>query len=100
MLFFCSLALGKEPLPNEFFEPYLDRIGTSIQQSKNRIKGAMNSALIAIGSRSDPLEEKVLTLAAIIGKVGVDHGETACKTPDATAYIKEMKQRKLANAKA
>ncbi|MFD2169009.1 DNA alkylation repair protein [Tumebacillus lipolyticus] len=95
-----QLALGKEPLPDEFFEPFLEKIGTGIHQSKNRIKEAMNTALIAIGSRNDLLEAKALQLAAAIGKVKVDHGETACKTPDATAYINKMKQRKLAKAKA
>jgi hypothetical protein len=30
-------------------------------------------------------------VAAKIGKVEVDHGETDCKTPDATEYIKKAR---------
>ena len=49
----------------------------------------MNSALISIGVRNSKLERKALAAAKRIGKVEVDHGETSCKTPDATAYIKK-----------
>ncbi len=49
---------------------------------------SMNSALIAIGIRNPKLERKALAAARRIGMVEVDHGETSCKTPNATAYIK------------
>ena len=47
----------------------------------------MNGALIAIGVRSPGLEQQALKVAAVIGKVEVDHGDTSCETPDAAAYI-------------
>ena len=47
----------------------------------------MNGALIAIGIRNPVLQAKALAVAAQIGKVDVDHGQTSCKTPDAGAYI-------------
>jgi len=33
-------------------------------------------------------------MAAAIGKVEVDHGETSCKTPDAVPYIEKALARK------
>ena len=47
----------------------------------------MNNALIAIGTRSDALEEAALAAARRIGPVLVDHGQTSCKTPDALTYL-------------
>jgi hypothetical protein len=55
----------------------------------------MNSALIAIGVRNDVLEAKAIETARAIGKVVVDHGDTACETPDAASYIvKTLARRK------
>lgn len=33
-------------------------------------------------------------MAARIGKVEVDHGETGCKTPDAAVYIRKTLERR------
>jgi 3-methyladenine DNA glycosylase AlkD len=88
------LAMQDKTLPDEYFEPYLTIIERDIHSGKNRVRYSMNNALIAIGMRSDRLEEKALAGAARIGKVDVDHGETNCKTPDAAAYIKKSRERK------
>ena len=64
----------------------LEALGTA----QNRVKDAMNMALISIGTRNPKLEKKALGAAKRIGKVEVDHGETSCKTPDAAAYIKKV----------
>jgi 3-methyladenine DNA glycosylase AlkD len=88
------LAMQDKTLPDEYFEPYLTIIERDIHSGKNRVRYSMNNALIAIGMRSDRLEEKALAGAARIGKVDVDHGETNCKTPDAAAYIKKARERK------
>lgn len=90
----AHLAMKDESLKNEDFEPYLDIIEKNIHSSKNRIREAMNRALIAIGMRNEELEARAMAAAAVIGKVDVDHGETGCKTPDAIAYIKKAKNRK------
>ncbi len=74
-------------------ERYLVELETSTQSNKNRVKDAMNSALIAIGLRSARFEKKAIAAAKRIGHVDVDHGETSCKTPDAIAYIKKTKAR-------
>ncbi|XXS94717.1 DNA alkylation repair protein [Sorangium sp. So ce590] len=84
------LATGDPSLPDSLFEERLSVLEASIHEAGNRAREAMNSALISIGSRSEPLRGKALTAARRIGKVDVDHGETSCKTPDATAYIQKV----------
>jgi 3-methyladenine DNA glycosylase AlkD len=68
---------------------YLPTIEREIHTRKNRVRDAMNSALIAVGIRNAPLREQALAAAARIGTVDVDHGETNCKTPDAAEYIRK-----------
>jgi 3-methyladenine DNA glycosylase AlkD len=95
------LAMEDRELPDEYFDPYLKLIESGIHKQKNRVRYEMNGALIAIGLRSDELEKKALAVAAKIGKVVVDHGETNCKTPDAAEYIKKSQFRhKKMKAKA
>lgn len=89
-----QLALHHSELPDRFFEPYLETIGRDIHTRLNRVRESMNSALIAIGMRGGGLEARALELAAVIGAVEVDHGDTYCKTPDAAAYIQKAKARK------
>ena len=63
-------------------------IGESrIHTSKNRVRDAINDVVIAIGGRNPSLRTRATESARRIGKVEVDHGDTACKTPDAAAYI-------------
>jgi 3-methyladenine DNA glycosylase AlkD len=91
----AHLAMKDETLSDDDFTAYLEMIEREIHRRKNRVRDAMNSALIAIGIRNEALEEKALAVAGQIGKVVVDHGETNCKTPDATAYIRKTVERKL-----
>jgi 3-methyladenine DNA glycosylase AlkD len=88
------LAMHDDMLPEAFFEPYLATIERELHQRKNRVRYAMNNALIAIGLRSPALEARATGVARHLGKVHVDHGETNCKTPDAIAYINKAKARK------
>ncbi|XXS76801.1 DNA alkylation repair protein [Sorangium sp. So ce131] len=85
-----ALAAEDPSLPDSLFEERLAVIEASIHRAKNRAREAMNGALISIGGRNEPLRGKALTAARRIGKVEIDHGETSCKTPDATAYILKM----------
>lgn len=87
-------------LPDEYFEPYLTLIEREIHTQKNRVREAMNNALIAIGVRGGTLEQHALAVAATIGTVQIDHGETNCKTLDATAYIHKTLQRRKAKQPA
>jgi len=89
-----QLALHDEELEDEYFEGHLRTIEKNIKTAKNYTRYAMNQAVIAIGVRNPNLTKKALAVAARIGKVDVDHGDTACQTPDAAAYI----QKTLAHA--
>ncbi len=71
----------------------LDRVGASIHEQPNRVRGAMNGFVIAVGCYVKALTDHALKTAAKMGPVTVDHGKTACKTPDATEYIKKVEKR-------
>lgn len=88
----AKLAMSAEDIPDEFFEAQLVTIEENIHQKKNRVRDAMNNALIAIGVRNPALEKLAIATARRIGKVEVDHGETSCKTNDAEAYIEKTKE--------
>jgi hypothetical protein len=98
-----QLALHDEELPDEYFEDHLETIVKSIHSAKNYTRYAMNQAVIALGVRNPNLTKKALAAAGRIGKVAVDHGETACQTPDAAAYIQKtlahVSERKSAPAR-
>jgi 3-methyladenine DNA glycosylase AlkD len=88
------IAMQDKELTDDYFENQLEIIERDIHSAKNRVRDAMNSALIGIGLRNARLEEKALAAAARIGKVTVDHGQTGCKTPDAAQYIRKAAARK------
>lgn len=87
------LALTDVDLPDRYFEEKLELIEAQVHSGKNRVRHTMNGALISIGLRSDRLRKKAVAAARRIGPVEVDHGETACKTPDAVEYIKRSRER-------
>jgi 3-methyladenine DNA glycosylase AlkD len=90
----AALAMGKNDLTDEYFEGYLRRIDGEIGGAKNRVRHAMNGALIAIGVRNAALRARAEVVAAKIGRVEVDHGETGCVTPEAIPYIERAWARK------
>jgi 3-methyladenine DNA glycosylase AlkD len=93
-------AFGPPELPDSWFKALLPHIERNIHTSPNRVKQAMNTALIAIGSRNGALRGPATATAGRIGKVHVDHGETYCKTPDAVSYIAKAHNRRAARASA
>ena len=92
-------AMKVQDLPDSYFADRLAAIESAIHNRKNRIRDAMNNALIAIGIRNEALEELAQAAAARIGKVDVDHGETGCKTPDAAEYIRRTLARREQKAR-
>ncbi len=93
----CLLAaLAGETIdwPDDRWIGFLDRIEDEIVRAPDRIRHAMNNALIAIGSRSPSLRKRAEAAARRIGPVEVDHGETSCQTPDALAYLAKVWARK------
>lgn len=85
----ARLAGHRNELPDEFFDRYLDRIERDIHAQKNRVREGMNNALIAIGVRNAALTGRSLAVAAAVGAVEIDHGQTNCKTPHAAQYIQK-----------
>jgi 3-methyladenine DNA glycosylase AlkD len=91
-------SVKDQELPDSYFENHLATIGSDIHAAQNRVKHAMNMALIAIGTRNDNLQKQALAMAKRIGKVVVDHGDTSCKTPDAADYILKVTEHKKKSA--
>lgn len=90
----AALAMSDDAPSDAYLEYYLEVIEARIHGSKNRVRHAMNMALIAIGIRNPGLQAKATAAAERIGKVEVDHGETSCRTPDAAAYIRKTAERR------
>ena len=81
------IASAPETLSDRELLALITTIERTIHRQANDVRGAMNGALIAIGLRNAPCQRAALAAAKRIGRVEVDHGDTACKTPDAAAYI-------------
>ncbi len=90
---FALLATRGDALTDDFVRERLAYVEAHIHKAQNRVRHAMNSAVIAIGLHSPEMRELALAAAARIGKVTVDHGETSCETPDAAAYIRKAAAR-------
>ncbi|MBL8622595.1 MAG: DNA alkylation repair protein, partial [Myxococcales bacterium] len=76
----AQLAQHDRAIADAAFTPYLAVIERRIHDAPNSSREGMNSALIAIGGRSDALAEPAIAAARRIGEVVVDHGDTACQT--------------------
>lgn len=94
------LAMLDESLSDDWFMQHLATIEGHIHATPNTEREAMNLALIAIGCRNPALRRLASSAAERIGKVEVDHGDTACKTPDAMASIEKAWQYALAKQAA
>lgn len=81
------------PLSEDELTTYLSTIESTIDGAMNRVKHEMNGALIAMSTKSAGMRKKCIAAAKRIGKVEVDHGNTACKTPPAIPYIEKIAAR-------
>ncbi len=82
--------------PNEkmelpWFEALLDRLANQLHDAPNRVRYVMNGFIIAAGCYVPALSAKAQDVAKKLGKVQVSMGETACKVPNALAYIEKVK---------
>jgi hypothetical protein len=82
-----ALAMNDLATPDSWFVDRLQDIEKDIHSADNAQRDPMNQALIAIGCRNTALRTAATNAAQRIGKVHIDHGDTACKTPDAAASI-------------
>jgi len=89
----AALAMRSDAFDDATLTSFLDTIEADIHKGRNRVRHAMNGALIAIGMRNAELEKRAIAVARAIGPVDVDHGETGCKTPDAASYIVKSRER-------
>jgi len=83
------LAKSDPDIPWDWFASRLAAIEKNIHKAPNPEREAMNQAVISIGGRDEAARKAALASAKRIGKVTVDHGDTDCKTPDATQYIEK-----------
>lgn len=81
------LAQRDPALPDASFAGRLVEIAASIHAVSDAEREAMNAAVIAIGCRSADLRAAAVATATQIGSVVVDHGQTACKTPEVVATL-------------
>lgn len=96
-----ALLAREDPgTPDGWLAARIPEIRAGIAKAKNRIREAMNTALISVGGEREALRDRALAAAKAIGPVEVDHGETDCKTPDAASYIAKMWERKAGRGKA
>ena len=72
----------------------LKKIPQQIVSAPNRVKSTMNGFVISAGSYVRELNELAKQTAQKMGKVVVDMGDTACKVPDALAYIEKVEGKK------
>ena len=82
-----AMAMRDETTPDAWFSARLADIERTLRSAPDAEREAMNHALIAIGCRSQPLRKAAIAVAKRVGKVEVDQGDTACKTPDAAPCI-------------
>ncbi|OCT10556.1 DNA alkylation repair protein [Paenibacillus pectinilyticus] len=68
----------------------LEQIRTTIHTERNRVRYVMNTFVIAVGAYCFPLFDTAMEVAEEIGKVHVDVGQTTCKVPLATDYIRKI----------
>jgi 3-methyladenine DNA glycosylase AlkD len=82
-----------EQLDKAEIKRLLMRVKETIHQEQNRVRYTMNQFIISVGAYVPELQQEALEVAAAIGKVHVDVGQTACKVPLATEYIKKIEER-------
>lgn len=84
-----AMAMNNAEIPDAWFAARLAEIEKLIHTAPNAEREAMNLAVISIGCHSVDLRTAAYEAAVRIGQVAIDHGDTACKTPEAPAYIEK-----------
>jgi hypothetical protein len=82
-----------EKLDMEKFKKLLSRVLTQLHNAPNKVRYAMNSFVIAVGSYLLPLNKTAIDMARKLGPVTVDMNGTACKVPSAEQYITKVADR-------
>lgn len=84
------ISINPLAVEEELVIALLAKLKIEIKNERNRVKYTMNNFLIAAGSKYPDLYDECIAIAKHIGKIDVDMGKTACKVPNAEAYIKKV----------
>lgn len=76
-----------------WLQSLLNRVGSTIHQSANRVRYTLNGFVIACGCSVMPLSDAALEMARQMGAVSVEMGGTACKVPLAVDYIQKCREK-------
>jgi len=96
----CHVALTPDDsLDILLLRKILDRVVASIHTAENHLRYRMNAFVIALGSYVAPLSDEALVAAKKIGVVTYTKEGTACKVPDASEYIINVKNKGLTGKK-
>ncbi|KAB7705502.1 DNA alkylation repair protein [Bacillus aerolatus] len=95
---YLSITLD-EQIDKEEIAALLKRVERTVHEEKNRVRYVMNNFVICVGAYYLPLHEEAKRVAEVIGKVHVDVGQTACKVPLASDYIKKVEDRQAVGKK-
>ncbi|MDM5331582.1 DNA alkylation repair protein [Neobacillus sp. CF12] len=71
----------------------LNQVKNTIHGERNRVRYVMNGFVLSVGTYVAELSEEAKRVADCIGKVQVDVGNTACKVPLASDYIKKVEEK-------
>jgi 3-methyladenine DNA glycosylase AlkD len=71
----------------------LTQVKNTIHEERNRVRYVMNGFVLSVGCYVLELKDEAKQVAEYIGKVHVDVGNTACKVPLATDYIKKVEEK-------
>ena len=82
--------LPDEALDLAEIQTLLDIAVKQVHAAPNRVRYTMNLFVISVGGYVRPLLKQAKAAARQIGTVAVNMGETACKVPQATAYIEKI----------
>ena len=82
-----------EDLDLDAYYQLIGRIEKNIQTSKNRVRYAMNTFLISVGSYVPALTKDAKAAADRIGLVTVDMNGTSCKVPSVIDYIGKVESK-------
>jgi 3-methyladenine DNA glycosylase AlkD len=80
-------TMNDEALDLSEVERLLEKVAKEIAGAPNRVRYTMNNFVISVGTYVKPLFKKAKAVAAQIGDVSVDMGQTSCKVPLASASI-------------
>lgn len=77
----------------------MEQVEANIHGERNRVRYNMNLFVICVGAFVAPLHDEAMKVAEKIGKVHVNVGQTACKVPLATDYLKKIVEKSKVGAK-